>query len=532
MTTRLVLFFLALFLFSLCASFQDGPGYMDADYYMLMGKRIAEGDGIQQNFIWNYLDDPDGIPHPAFTYWMPLVPLIAGLGMTFTGQMTFNASRIFLILLAACIPLITYHLATAMHIDKRQAFFSGLLSIACGYYLPFLTTTDAFAVFMLLGGIFLLLLHRLYENRLRFILPGSFALGIISGFMHLTRSDGLIWLVFAQIALLHNAITYEKNSRWQRSFWAITTCMSAYLLVMAPWYGRNLLEFQTLMPPGGSRALWMTNYDELFSYPGSSLTFQHWIQSGWQEIIKARLWALGINLQTAFAVQGSILLLPLMILGARKMKDIPLVKAGFLMFASYLGVMTLVFPFPGARGSFFHSGAAFQPLLWVLAAAGVGEFVAWGSHKRNWNQTQATTIFQTGIVVITMGLTLFLFTVRVLGAPGENRTWGMSLDRYLRTGLALEALGVRLDEPVLVNNPPGFTLVTGRPSLVIPFGTEQTLEEVSEIFGVRYLILEPDANLPDLYQNPSQASVMSLVSRVNEIQIYEFLKKDTGNPSP
>ena len=50
---------------------------MDAEYYYAGGIRLAEGDGFTENFLWNYLDNPVGLPHPAFTYWMPF-PFSAG----------------------------------------------------------------------------------------------------------------------------------------------------------------------------------------------------------------------------------------------------------------------------------------------------------------------------------------------------------------------------------------------------------------------------------------------------------------------
>ena len=53
------------------AAFQHGPGYMDAEYYAVLGRRLATGQGPTEPFLWNYLDDPQGIPHPAFGYWAP-----------------------------------------------------------------------------------------------------------------------------------------------------------------------------------------------------------------------------------------------------------------------------------------------------------------------------------------------------------------------------------------------------------------------------------------------------------------------------
>jgi hypothetical protein len=52
--------------------FQTMPGYMDADYYFVGGVQLANGKGFSEPYIWNYLDNPSGLPHPSHTYWIHL----------------------------------------------------------------------------------------------------------------------------------------------------------------------------------------------------------------------------------------------------------------------------------------------------------------------------------------------------------------------------------------------------------------------------------------------------------------------------
>ena len=42
-------------------------------------------------------------------------------------------------------------------------------------------------------------------------------------------------------------------------------------------------------------------------------------------------------------------------------------------------VMTVIFPFAGSRGSFFHAGAAFQPYWWIAAPIGLDAVLAWAT---------------------------------------------------------------------------------------------------------------------------------------------------------
>ena len=48
----------------------QAPGYMDADYYFATGQELSRGRGFVEPFIWNYLDDPSGLPHPSHLYWL------------------------------------------------------------------------------------------------------------------------------------------------------------------------------------------------------------------------------------------------------------------------------------------------------------------------------------------------------------------------------------------------------------------------------------------------------------------------------
>jgi hypothetical protein len=47
------------------AAFQSAPGYMDADYYYAGGRTLATGHGFTEMVLWNYLDNPAGLPHPS-----------------------------------------------------------------------------------------------------------------------------------------------------------------------------------------------------------------------------------------------------------------------------------------------------------------------------------------------------------------------------------------------------------------------------------------------------------------------------------
>ncbi|MEA3350804.1 MAG: hypothetical protein U9Q82_09305, partial [Chloroflexota bacterium] len=183
----------------LLSAFQPAPGYMDSEYYFATAMRIAGGKGFSEPFLWNYLDDPQNIPHPSHAYWMPLTSLLAAAGMRVFGTFTYLAAQSGFLLLAGLISPLTALLSYRLNRDRFLAILSGLLAVFSVFYLPFLVVTDTFAIYMLLGVLFFLLLSpsptlpRTPAPGLkhhRFFLP--LLLGLIAGLMHLSRADGVL----------------------------------------------------------------------------------------------------------------------------------------------------------------------------------------------------------------------------------------------------------------------------------------------------------------------------------------------------
>jgi hypothetical protein len=530
-TDLCLLYLLSLVILAGVAAFQHTPGYMDAEYYLAGGMSIASRSW-EEPFIWNYLDDPTGLPHPAFSYWMPLASLLAAAGMSLAGNLSFWAGRIGFILLGAGVPPLTAALAYRLHPERKQALFAGLLAVFSGFYLPYLPTTDTFGLVMLIGGGFLFLGQALNAPQKDFNKPWmasglSLGLGVLAGLMHLGRADGLLWLGVGALAVLGWPV-----SAWKKRLLRLGALALGYLLVMAPWTARNLREFGTLLSPAGLRPLWITTYDELYLYPASLLTPQRWLASGFPALLAARLKALGVNLQSLLAVQGQVFLLPLMLAGLWRLRRNPAVRLGGLAWLLILGVMTLVFPHQGWRGGYFHSAAALQPLLWAAAPLGLTVLVQWAGEKRRWNIPQAQRVFRAGALVLAAGFSLALLAEQLFGwgapqaTPGSSDLpagWDAPAQRYARLGAGLSEQNIPLTAPVLVNNPPGFYLATGRPSLAAPDGSLETLQEVARRYGACWALLEPDhpQGLAALYTRPQSVPGLALIAQIEEAYLFQ-----------
>ncbi|MFO3796623.1 MAG: hypothetical protein ACK8QZ_04970, partial [Anaerolineales bacterium] len=193
-----------------------------------------------------------------------------------------------------------------------------------------------------------------------------------------------------------------------------------------------------------------------FVYPPQLLTPQHLLASGWGEIAQARLWALWMNAQTAFAAQGEILLFPLILIGAWKYRRHGWVEVGILAWSGLYLAHSLLFPFAGVRGGFFHGGAALQPLWFVLAAIGFEELLRWAARRRKWYLPQAQMVFRPAIVLFLAVLTVYLVWTRVFRAG-----WGEGEQFYPAIEQQLVQAGADPQAPVMVLNPPAYYITTG-----------------------------------------------------------------------
>jgi len=503
--TYLLLFGLSLGVQFAIAQFQAFPGYLDSDYYFAGGLQLVRGKGFTEPYLWNYLDDPAGLPHASHAYWNPLASIVTAIGMWGTGNQTYAAGRLPFILIAALTPPLSAALAYSYTKRPELAVTSGLLAVFCVYHAPFLPVPDNFGLFMLLGGSNFMLATR----------PRPwFWLGVLSGLMTLARSDGMLWLALTVLLL---AWRHRREDGPRAALENFGLAAGGFLVIMLPWYARNYAAYGALMAPGGSRALWLDRYEQTFTYPASQLSFASWLEIGWQGILADRLWALGQNLQSAIAAHGAIVLFPFILVGMwvrRADERVRLAAFGWLVL---FAVMTLVFPFAGARGGFFHGGAAFQPLWWTLAPIGLDTIVA-SARKRGWFTGQAQNIFRVALVQVIVLLTAYVVWQRLF-----KLGWGEGELLYPKIDSYLVAKGARLDDVVIVRNPPGYYLSTGRSAIAIPYGYKDTILEVADRYQADFLVLEAKGVLPgikDLFESPQVQYELEYLGEVDGARIF------------
>lgn len=503
----LVLAFLGSGLSLLFAQFQPFPGYLDSDYYFAGGVQLVEGNGFTEPYLWNYLDDPQGLPHPSHTYWMPLSSLIAAAGMWIAGNYSYPSGRLGFIVIAGLVPVGTAALAYNFSKRRELALISGLLAVFSIYYAPFLAVPDNYGPYLLLGGLYFLILgsRRNYSY---------FFLGLLAGLLTLARSDGLLWF---GVTFLVIAWRFVSDRRVGATFLTFFLAICGFTFIMGPWFLRTYSIYGTPLAPGGGHLLWLKTYDETFIYPANQLTLQSWLTQGWSQIISARLMALRWNLLNTFAAQGGIFLFPFILIGIWKHRKDERVRFGLLGWLGLLFVMTIIFPFAGARGGFFHSGAALQPLWWTLAPTGLESVVA-AARKRNLFTPGAFKIFGGALVGIAILMTGVIFSLRVFKNWGEGEQGYPVIENYL------QRTGIQPRDIVMVRNPPGYYIMTNQPAIVVPYGNEDTIYAVAARYGAKYLILEKAGAagpIESLYED-KQSPRFRFMSDIDGTRIFEI----------
>jgi len=504
----IILFLISLAVLVTVTRLQSIPGYLDADYYFSGGLQLAQGKGFTEPYLWNYLEDPQGLPNPSHGYWLPLASIITAMGMWLTGSQTYEAGRLFFILLAALVPPLTAALSYRFFQNTAFAWTSGFLAIFPVFHLPFLPVPDNYGVYMIAGGLIFLLADR----------PRPwFWLGLLSGLMSLARSDGLLWLALTFLLILWRMRDEKLSFKWLVGSGALA--FLGFILIMGPWYARNLQVFGSIMSSAGSRALWVTNYDETFIYPASQLTMQHWLASGWASILKTYVWSFRNNIGTVIAAQGHLILFPFIVIGMYLLRKDRRVQLGIFAWVIIFLVMTFIFPFAGVRGSLFHAGAALQPLIWVVTPFGLEKIVAWARSKGRFTE-QAYVIFRIALVQMVLLISVWVVWFRVV-----QKGWEEGELSYPAIEQFIVQNGAQPGEPIIVLSSPGYYMMTGRPALVQPYGDLNTVLAVAERYDARYFAFEASGKLDplkDVYDNPQNYPQLVYLGEVDETRIFRI----------
>lgn len=448
---------------------------MDGYYYYHVGANLAAGRGFTEDVVWNYLTPAAAVTHPSNLYWMPLVSIVVAPFLALFGE-GFRVAQVPMVLLAALVPAATAAVTLQRTGSRFKAWLAAGLTLFSGYYFVYWGAIDSFGLFALsAGAVFLSAAWLNVAADGRQALLAGVCMGAATGAAHLARADGPLLLVAAVPVLL-----WASRSRGDRGR-ALTGLLAAgagYSLVMGPWLVRNLLVSGAPLPAGGLATMFLTEYNEIFSYQ-VPLTAQRYLEQGIGAIAEGKVTAALKNLGVLFGLE--YWLIPFAVIGGRRLWPwLPWRVAVLYGCLLYL-VMTLVFTFPSGRGSMLHSGVALVPWLAIAAVEGLEVAVYWAATRlAHWNAPVAYRNFGLIFLLMSVGLCGYL-------TADEARDWHKQVDGY---AAVVPMLSDRT-APVMALNPPGWWWVSRQPSIQIPSDGPEAALAAAARYGARYLVLEP-----------------------------------------
>ena len=426
------------------------PGFTDAYYYVDVARRLAHGEGLTADFIWNFLEAPrlDPLPVPSHRFWMPLTSVVQATGIWLLEPIlgTFRSAQAAIVAVAAFVPAAGYAAARSIGVSQRGALVGAALSgIGAGAFAPAWVTLDSFAIAALIGTMFFVGFARAAAGDVR---AGALC-GLLVGLLFLARAEGALF----GVALLALAIRPRSRA-------AGTIGSTVALAIGGAWLARGIAL-------GGSpdllaRTMLLARYEDFFAINPTGA-------ADLATIVTTRLGALWSDLVIALFGLMVFLAFPLAI-GVREGWRQPAVRA-FAGLALLIYVAEgVVWPLHATRGSYFHSLAAFYPFAMALVVLG-GE--TWLARR----DARTRRLAVNGTLAAAVGLALVGLT-----------TWDGVYNAGYR--VRLDAVDAIPPGPFLAIDGAAWRWIADRPALITPADGADVAACVATRYGAKSLVLE------------------------------------------
>jgi len=494
--TPIALFGLALVVrLVLIAAYPD-PAYPDSYYYVDVARAIAAGHGLNVDFVWifaevgNRIPDPATLPVPSNAHWLPLASFVQVPFITVLGP-TALASALPLAIIGSLAAPLTWAIAREARAEPAVATAAGVLSAVPAAATVFMAQPENFAIMHPLVAATIWCTARGLKGSGR-----SFAFaGLLVGLASLGRNDGVFLGAAVGLVWVGDRIRWWRGRRgagsWVHvedrrpiSFAAAVGCLGLFLLVMGPWWARQLTTFGSISPTSSNGvALWIRTISEWNSITAAP-SLDKFLAQGWGPIIASRLAGLWSAVGNYVVVIGSVVLVPFIIIGAIGR----LGSRDFTPWFAYTGVVfftaTFLYPLHVPGGAFIHSAIGLAPHAMILAMEGVLIVVSWiASRRRSWDERRAGPIFAWGMVILVIG------TAVAFGRPVQAQ-WDAVRQPRLALAAELDRLAVPPEDRLLSIDAAGMKYFTGHPGVVTPDDPIETIEAVARAYGTRWLVLE------------------------------------------
>lgn len=464
------------------------PAYPDSFYYVDVARALAAGQGLNVDFVWIFgevggrLPADPVLPVPSNAHWLPLASFIQAPFIVALGP-TAIASALPMVLIGSLAAPLTWAIARDVGASRTVQLGAGVLGAIPAAGAVFMAQPENFAIFQPLVAATLWLAARGLRGDVRaYVLAG-----LLVGLASIARNDA--YLLGAAVGLV---FAIDRVRAWRTRtpaalpWMAAVGCFGLFLLVVGPWWYRQLTEFGSISPTASSgSALWIREYRQWNSITADT-SFEAFMAQGIGPILGSRFFGFVAAAANFAVIIASVVLLPFIAWGAwlRRRSD------DFLPWFLYVGIMfagaTLIFPLHVPGGAFIHSAVGMAPHAYILALEGVAALVAAIARRRPaWDPKVATPLFSWVIVI-------FVVATAALYAPVAHQGWDASRAPRLALAQELDRLGVAPTDRLMTIDAAGFKYFTGRPGVVSPDDPIDVIRDVADGYGIRWLVLERD----------------------------------------
>ena len=489
--TPLLLYALALLVRAVLIWHFPDPAYPDSAYYVDVARALHAGQGFNIDFIWIFAEvggtipaDPT-LPIPSNAHWMPLASIVQVPFLAVFGDVAWASAAPFALIGAIAAPL-TWAIARDAGARPFVATGAGFLVAVPLLSTVYMAQPDNFSLFQPLVIAALWMAARALRGSGRAFI----AAGLFAGLATLARNDGL--LVLASLGVV---FAWDRWRTWRAGrsggsarpaipVAAAVGAVAVFVLVMAPWWARQLAVFGSISPSSASgKVLFIRDIGEWNSItiPAS---LDHLIGMGIGPLIETRIGgAVAASMIFLTLVLGFILG-PALVIGAwarRRSTDF----GPFFVYAAFLFAFSaLISPVHVPGGTFIHSAVALAPYSYILALEGIVLAIGWVAARRStWNADAALRVFG--------GATLaFAVLVAVAGSLVVHAIWSARRDDGLTVAAALDAAGAPQADRAMSIDAAGTRYWTGHGGVVLVNDPLATIHEVARAYDIRWLVLD------------------------------------------
>ncbi len=488
MRIPIVLYGLALVVRLLLIWHFPDPAYPDSFYYVDVARSLHDGQGFWIDLIWIFPEVGGGIPAdptlpiPSNAHWMPLASIVQVPFMAVLGPTAWASALPFALIGALAAPT-TWFMARDAGARDRVALSAGILVAVPVLSVVYMVQPDNFSLYqpLVLGALWM-------GARGLKGSPRSFALaGLLAGLATLSRNDGLLVLGALGLAFLWD--------RWRRKAipWsAAAACVGLFVLVMAPWWVRQLAVFGSISPSTASGKVFFIRDIGEWNSILTPATLDHLLGMGIGPFVLSRLGGLVAAVMIFTTLVAGFVLVPFMVVGGwarRRSLDFGpffLYAAALLAFSAAISAIHV----PG--GTFIHSAVALAPHAYVLAFEGIAIAVAWiAARRRTWDAETATAAFSGAAVV-------FAVAAGAIGSLFVHEVWEGSRAKFQQVASALATASAAPTDRVMSIDAAGTKYWTGRGGVVLVNDPPETIHDVARAYDVDWLVLDRDDSVESM----------------------------------